>query len=91
MDDQYKARILSAVADVVCELHQAVAMYPRSFVSAHEGYAIIHEEMDELWECVRQKQGGGRDVDSMHHEAIQVAAMAIRFAIDICDGGKSQE
>jgi hypothetical protein len=39
----------------------------------------LREEVDELWELVRGKQGK-RDAQAMRIEAIQIAAMAIRFA-----------
>lgn len=46
----------------------------------HEGYAVILEELDELWaECKKKRP----DVDALREEAIQVAAMALRFAIDL--------
>lgn len=59
------------------------------FNSAHEGFAILKEEVDELWDEVKAKQGS-RDLDRMRKEAVQVAAMACRFIQDICDGGKEQ-
>jgi len=46
--------------------------------SAHEGYAVILEEMDELWEHVKTNQKY-RDLTSMRKEAAQVAACALRF------------
>ena len=48
------------------------------FNSAHEGYAILAEEVDELWAHVKTNQKK-RDLDAMRAEAIQVAAMAIKF------------
>lgn len=54
------------------------------FNSAHEGYAVLLEEMEELWEHVRTKQRD-RDLFAMRQEAIQVAAMAVRFANEVCD------
>lgn len=51
--------------------------------SAHEGYAVILEELDELKEEVWKKRSE-RDLLKMRAEAIQVAAMGIRFAFDIC-------
>lgn len=53
-----------------------------SFHSAHEGYAVLKEEVDELWEIVKQKQGN-RDPEAMKKEATQVAAMGFRFLVDI--------
>lgn len=54
-----------------------------SFSSAHEGYAIMLEEMDELWDEVK-KNPKNRDRLKMAGEAKQVAAMALRFMVDIC-------
>jgi hypothetical protein len=50
--------------------------------SAHEGFAVLAEEVDELWDHVKVKQGK-RDVPEMVYEAVQVAAMALRFIIDV--------
>ena len=49
--------------------------------SAHEGYAVLLEEVDELWEAIKAKP---QDRGLMRIEAIQVAAMAIRFLVDCC-------
>lgn len=55
------------------------------FHNAHEGYAVLLEEVDELWENVKLNQSYiDRDLKMMS-EAIQVAAMAIRFIIDCGD------
>lgn len=59
------------------------------FHSAHEGFAVLKEEVDELWDEVKAKQGA-RDVAKMRKEAIQVAAMAMRFVLDVCDSEKGQ-
>ena len=49
---------------------------------AHEGYAVILEELDELWDEVKAQTP---DKTKMRKEALQVAAMALRFVWDICD------
>lgn len=59
------------------------------FNSAHEGFAVLKEEVDELWDEVRAKQGA-RDIEAMRKEAVQVAAMALRFIVDVCDAGRGQ-
>jgi hypothetical protein len=58
------------------ELRRARSKFP-SFKSQHEGYAVILEELDELWDDVKQNK-------RLHarKEAIQVAAMALRFILD---------
>jgi len=58
--------------------------------SAHEAYAVLLEEVDELWDHVKTNQKR-RDLPSMRAEAIQVAAMAVRFVRDICDGEKGRK
>ena len=71
------------------ELHTAQVNFP-AFNSAHEGYAVLLEEVDELWDHVKTNQKK-RDIAAMHKEAIQVAAMAIRFEHDICNEGKGRK
>lgn len=73
-----------AAADALSELWSARSRFP-DFHSAHEGYAVVLEELDELWDEVRTRDER-RDMPRMRREAIQVAAMAIRFAVDCCGG-----
>ena len=70
----------SCIDEVELELYSATAKFPK-FHSTHEGYAVIKEEVDELWDAIKHNQG----TYELKSEAIQVAAMAIRFLIDICD------
>lgn len=56
----------------------------KSFNSSHEGYAVILEELDELWDEVKAKTGV-KSHRRMAEEAIQVAAMGIRFLHDVID------
>ena len=50
--------------------------------SAHEGYAVIKEELEELWDEIK-KQNPSKTL--MHKEALHVAAMALRFIQDVCE------
>ena len=75
-------------AEVQAELEQATAHFA-PFNSAHEGFAVLKEEVDELWDEVKAKQGA-RDLRNMRKKAIQVAAIAMRFVLDICDTGREQ-
>lgn len=72
-----------AVLDSVAEVKKASTNWP-PFNSAHEGFAILKEEVDELWDHVKTNQKK-RDLVKMRNEAIQVAAMALRFATECCD------
>jgi NTP pyrophosphatase (non-canonical NTP hydrolase) len=72
---------LEVANEVFLELERAISKFP-TFNSTHEGYAVLLEEVDELWEEIKQKE---KDHPAIREEAIQVAAMAIRFIRDVCD------
>jgi hypothetical protein len=71
------------VREILDELMRAEAKFP-AFHSAHEGYAILLEEADELWEEIKKSPINRRPTE-MRKEAVQVAAMALRFIRDVCD------
>jgi hypothetical protein len=50
--------------------------------SPHHGYALLLEEMDELWDEVKKKNIA-RNPWAMREEAMQIAALAIRFMVDL--------
>lgn len=77
--------VKAVVEAVMHEVLSARCAYP-PFNTAHEGYAVLLEEVDELWTEVKVKQGK-RDVEALRKEAIQVAAMAVRFVLDVCNQG----
>lgn len=52
----------------------------KPFTSTHEGWAVIWEELDELWDEVRERNP---TKVNMRKEAVQVAAMALRFIMDL--------
>lgn len=72
-----------ATAAAFKEASNAMDNWP-AMNSAHEGYAVLAEEVDELWDHVKTNQKR-RDIVEMRKEAIQVAAMALRFAVEICN------
>lgn len=83
MDDVLKASLMAAGAAAVEEAFGAAQKWP-PMNSAHEAYAVLAEEVDELWDHVKTNQKR-RDLAAMRAEAIQVAAMARRFVVDVCD------
>ena len=72
---------LEAFKRVMIELGQATNQYGK-FKSEHEGLAIIEEEFLELRREVFRKHQD-RQIYSPATEATQLAAMAIRFLIDL--------
>lgn len=53
------------------------------FNSAHEAFAVLLEEVDELKAHVWTRQDR-RNLAAMRKEALQVAAVAITFAAECC-------
>ena len=63
------------------EFLKASSKFP-AFVSEHEGYAILLEEVDELWDAIKLNQKRPERHNQCRKECIQVAAMALRFLYD---------
>lgn len=66
--------------EVATEFTRAIHLHGH-FKSLHDGYAIMLEEFDELWEEIRKRKP---DRTALKEEAIQVAAMAMKFVDDFC-------
>lgn len=62
------------------EVVDAEAKHGRGYASEHEAYAVLLEEVEEVWDEVRKKPSR-RDAGAMYAELIQVAAVAARFAL----------
>jgi len=79
----------TALALVSCELGRATDLFG-PMASEHEGYAVIKEEFEELWDVIKSKplrfdrDGIVARETSKRKEAVQLAAMAMRFLIDCC-------
>ena len=82
LTDAEKFQALEIAGEMAIEVKRARDMYPK-FNSAHEGYAVLKEEVDELWDEIKQKHASQA---KLKEEAIQVGAMAIRFIQDCCEG-----
>lgn len=77
-------KLNTAVRLVKAELKEATSKFG-SFNNAHEGYAVILEELDELWDEIKNNH-----TMLQEKEAIQVAAMAIRFLVDCCPNRRTE-
>ena len=76
MDKEIAMKLISEEVDFANEKFPA-------FSSSHEGYAVILEEMDELWDEIKNNKD---PMSSMKQkkEAIQVGAMAVKFLMSCC-------
>lgn len=77
MTEAERARLEEAVDIVLAEAFKAIRKF-RPFRSGHEGASIIREEFDEFFEAVR-----ANNLKESRKEAIQVAAMAVRYMVDV--------
>lgn len=81
--DDYAKVALEAAAELRRgdAIHGRGIVWPANSVS-HEAYGVLLEEVDELWDEMKRKVINRA---AMRKEAIQVAAMAIRFVMNVCD------
>lgn len=79
--ETHATHISLAHNEVSDELVAAMAKFP-PFNSPHEGLALIWEEFEELKDEVFE-QYDVRSTAKMRKEAMQVAAMAIRFIVEL--------
>ncbi|WP_169980477.1 hypothetical protein [Tautonia rosea] len=82
-------KVNEILEDVHEEVIRATTNWPQ-FNSAHEGYAVMLEEVDELKAHVWMNQKR-RNLEAMKKEAIQIAAMAVRFAVEVCGEDKGRK
>ena len=68
-----------AFEEVVREYQRAKTIFPERFHSRHEAYAVVLEEMDELWETIKHNE----PVERIREEAVQVAAMVMQFLAEL--------
>jgi hypothetical protein len=89
MTELVRVSIHGVLNEIEDEVSRAEAKWP-PMNSAHEAYAVLLEEVDELKSHIWTNQKR-RDIAEMRKEAIQVAAMAVRLIRDICDGDRSHK
>ena len=81
--DKIEIELHDAGVKAVTEAINAAKNWPR-YASAHEAYAVLKEEVDEFWDHVKTNQKR-RDLVAMRKELIQIAAVALRAATEVCD------
>ena len=79
--DERMADVDFVLSKVRAEIERAMRKH-RRYASAHEAWAVIREEVDELWDEVKADNGYAADA---FKEAEQVAATAVRYIVDLAD------
>jgi NTP pyrophosphatase (non-canonical NTP hydrolase) len=64
------------LGDMGAELDRAYAKHGSAPWGRHEMYAILLEEVDELWDAIKANESDER----VYAELVQVAAMCLRYA-----------
>lgn len=77
--DKERAVIAEIMNEIEKELITAISLFSPDN-SPHEGYAVIKEEVDELWDLVKGNEGWKPQAMK---EAVQIAAMAARYIYDL--------
>lgn len=67
---------------IVTELIRAKSLFPAKFVNQHEAYAVVLEEIDELWAEIKKNQRN-YDLEAQRKEATQAAAMLVRLIVEL--------
>lgn len=79
ISEQRKAKMADVLILVGNEYLRAREIHP-DMVSTHEGFAVLLEEVDELWDEVKKRDG---TPEARRKEAIQIAAMAVAFVLEV--------
>jgi hypothetical protein len=74
--------LMDFVSSISLEYQIARTKFPK-LKSAHEGYAVILEELDELWELIKQNKGKSKEASV---EVKQIAAMCLAYYLEIVLG-----
>lgn len=69
--------ITPTIWDVLDEYNRARAKHG-AMRSSHEGYAVILEELDEVWDEIK-----ANNIPRAKEEMVQVAAMALAFLLEV--------
>lgn len=82
MINTYNTKLDIVLQEIKAELLNAKSKFPEMFVNQHEGYAVVLEEVDELWDEIKKNQKN-YDIPAQRKEATQAAAMLLRFIIEL--------
>lgn len=78
MNNKQLKNLDAHLIDVKSELVRATQKF-KPFHNTHEGYAVLLEEVEELWDEIKIRPENPKKI---REEAIQVCAMAMRIIMD---------
>ena len=81
-DYNYGEKLGASLTEIEVEVLRAKQLFPTDFHNQHEAYAVILEEIDELWEEIK-KNHKKYDLEAQRKEAKQAAAMLVRLMVEL--------
>jgi hypothetical protein len=90
INDDEMATLAKKILNEISIEYSRACISHTAFPTMHHGYAVIKEELDELWDEIKLNPNKMSDVNrklwkqDVKREAIQISAMALRFVIDLC-------
>ncbi len=78
----HQERLSKALLEIEAEVKRAKQLFPPDFHNQHEAYAVILEEVDELWDEIKKNQKN-YDLPAQRKEAVQAAAMLTRLLVEL--------
>lgn len=82
MKYNYDIRLWAAITEIKDEVIRAKKLFPTDFVNQHEAYAVLLEEVDELWDEIKKNQRN-YDLAAQRKEAVQAGAMLCRLLVEL--------
>lgn len=76
---QFADRIAPIQIDILEEIVRGQLLHG-DVLSLREGWGILQEEMDELWDAIK-----ANDEDAVSEESVHVAAVALRIVLDVVE------
>jgi NTP pyrophosphatase (non-canonical NTP hydrolase) len=80
--EAYNEKLRFVTNNIIHEVKRAKTLFPNNFVNQHEAYAVILEEVDELWDEIKKNQRN-YDLEAQRKEATQAAAMLCRLLVEL--------
>lgn len=82
---EFTERLKNIEPEVLTEIVRGQALHG-DILSLREGWGILSEEFDELWEAIKADDPVG-----VREESVHVAAVALRIVLDVVDGNYDKE
>lgn len=79
---EYQQKLDGVLILIESEVKRAKGLFPDHFVNQHEAYAVLLEEVDELWDEIKKNQKN-YDLAAQQKEAKQAAAMLVRLMVEL--------